>query len=81
MLAGLASTDAAIESIGVMPEPAAMHRWRPGLAGSARKLPVGRLHLDGSPGPTSRTSHDENSPPGISRTPIRGAAPAGAQME
>ena len=81
MLAGLASTEAAIETIGVMPEPAAMQRWRPGLAGSARKLPVGGATSTGSPGPTSRMSHDENIPPGISRTPIRGAPPAGAQME
>ena len=81
VLSGLASTDAAIDSIGVMPEPAAMHRCRPPRAGSARKLPEGSATSTVSPGATWWISHDENMPPGISRTPMRGAAPAGAQME
>ena len=82
MLAGLARTEAAIESIGVMPEPAAMQRCRPGLRRVGAEAAGGRRHLDAAPpGATSRMSHDENIPPGISRTPIRGAPPAGAQIE
>ncbi|MEJ7704860.1 MAG: hypothetical protein WKF47_14930 [Geodermatophilaceae bacterium] len=48
---GSASTDAAIDSIGVMPDPAAMHRWRPPASGSARKLPVGVCTSTLSPAP------------------------------
>ena len=70
-----------MDSIGVMPEPAAMHRCRPPCSGSARKLPVGICTSMTSPGRTSRTSQDENSPSGISRTPMRGEAPAGEQIE
>ena len=58
-----------------------MHRCRPPAAGSARKLPVGVCTSISVPGVTSWTSHWENSPSGISRTPIRGRAPAGAQIE
>ena len=70
-----------MESIGVMPEPAAMQRWRPAMAGSARKLPLGVGTSIVSPGRTWCISQEEKSPPGISRTPMRGAAPAGAQIE
>ena len=75
------STLDAIDSIGVIPEPAAMHRCRPPSAGSARKLPVGVCTSTVSPGRTSCTSQCENIPSGISRTPTRGFAPTGAQIE
>lgn len=80
-VSGWASTVAAIEIIGVMPEPAAISRCRPGSAGSARRLPDGTWTSISVPGRTSRTSQEENMPSGISRTPIRGRAPAGAQIE
>ena len=78
---GLASTEVAIDSIGVMPEPAAMQRCRPASEGSAWKLPVGVCTSTASPALTSCTSQDENIPSGISRTPTRGLAPTGAQIE
>ena len=60
-----------------------MHRCRPpsSIAGSGQKRPLGVCTSISSPGRTSRTSHRENSPSGISRTPTRGRAPAGAQIE
>ena len=70
-----------MESIGVIPEPAAMHRCLPPAEASARKLPEGGCTSMTSPGRTSRTSHREKSPSGTSRTPMRGAVPAGAQIE
>lgn len=78
---GFASTVEAIDSIGVIPDPAAIIRCRPGSDGSARRLPDGTCTSTRSPGRTSWTSHDENIPPGISRTPIRGQPPAGEQIE
>ncbi len=78
---GCARTLLAIDSIGVIPEPAAMHRCRPPTAGSARKLPVGVCTSISVPGVTSRTSHEENIPSGISRTPIRGRSPTAEQIE
>ena len=69
------STVDAIDSIGVMPDPAAMHRWRPPSRAPGRgRTAARRLHLDWSPGATSRTSQRENSPSGTSRTPTRGRA-------
>ena len=47
----------------------------------AGSVPGGVCTSTTSPGRTSRTSQRENSPSGISRTPIRGGAPAGAQIE
>ncbi len=76
-----ASTDEAIESTGVIPEPAATHRCRPPATGSARNRPVGVCTSIRVPGRTSRTSQLENSPAGTSRTPTRGGAPTGAQIE
>ena len=70
-----------MDSIGVMPDPAAMHRCLPPCPGSAWKLPEGVCTSTVSPTATSRTSQEENSPSGISRTPTRGLAPAGAQIE
>ncbi len=66
-----------------MPDPAAMHRWREPLAAPGRgpKAPRGACTSTVSPGRTSRTSQEEKEPPGISRTPIRGDAPTGAQIE
>ena len=79
---GLASTVVAIDSIGVMPEPAAMHRCRPpgrrGRRGSCRE---GVCTSTSVPGVTSWTSQCENRPSGISRTPIRGRSPTAAQIE
>jgi hypothetical protein len=77
----LRSTVEAIESIGVMPDPAAMHRCRPGRSSLAANDPLGVCTSITSPGLTSRISQRENKPSGISRTPMRGAAPAGAQIE
>ncbi|GAA3091929.1 hypothetical protein GCM10020001_003910 [Nonomuraea salmonea] len=71
----------AIDSSGVMPEPAATHRWRSPPSGSACQEPVGGCTSMTVPGRTSWTSQEENRPPGISLTPMRGAAPAGAQIE
>ena len=45
------------------------------------KVPLGTWTSRVSPGLTVRTSQPETAPPATSRTPIRGAAPAGAQME
>ena len=75
---GWRSTVPAIDSIGVIPDPAAMHRWRPpasrGRRGSARSASAPRSR---SPGITSWTSQEEKTPSGISRTPIRGRSPTG----
>lgn len=76
-----ASTDSAMDTIGVMPEPAATRTWWPGVERSGVNRPVGAITSTVSPGRTSSTSHAENSPPGTTRTPMRGAEPAGAQIE
>ena len=46
-----------------------------------QKVPVGVCTSISVPGTTSLTSHEENIPSGIARTPIRGRAPTGAQIE
>ncbi len=81
MAAGSRSTVAAIDSTGVIPEPAAISTWWPPVSGPGVKLPAGTPTEISSPGLTSRTSQRENSPSGTSRTPIRGRAPSGAQIE
>ena len=78
---GLASTDETIDSAGVIPEPATISTWWPATSTSGVKLPLGACTSMRSPGRTSRTSHVETAPSGTSRTPIRGDAPAGAQIE
>ncbi len=70
-----------MESIGVIPEPAAIRTWWPGRVRSGVKAPVGAITSTVSPGRTSLTSQEENRPPGTTRTPMRGCAPAGEQME
>ena len=71
----------ASDSAGVMPDPATTKTWSPGVDRSAVNRPAGGSTSISSPGRTECTSHEENSPPGTSRTPIRSEAPAGAQME
>ena len=51
-----------------------MQRCRAATSGSARKLPLGVCTSTRSPGRTSRSSHREKTPPGTSRTPMRGGA-------
>ena len=80
-VSGLASTEAAIESAGVIPEPATTRTWCATASTSGVKLPVGGRTSMRSPGRTARTNHGDTAPPDTSRTPIRGAAPAGAQIE
>ena len=72
---------AAIDSTGVIPDPAAISTWWPAVAVPGVKLPAGVPTEISSPGRTCRTSQRENSPSGTSRTPIRGRAPSGAQIE
>src|ERR1700684_2675583 len=76
-----ASTEAAIDIIGVMPEPAAIRTCCPGSLRSGGDRPPGAWTSRVSPALTWRTSHPDRAPPGTSRTPIRGADPAGAQIE
>jgi len=71
----------ATESSGVMPDPAAMHRCRSPVDGSACQEPDGLCTSIRVPGTTSRTSHEEKKPSGTSRTPMRSGAPGGAQIE
>lgn len=70
-----------MDIIGVIPDPAAISTWCPGSPGSGVKAPVGGSTSTVSPRRTPCTSQSENSPPGTTRTPIRGGAPAGEQME
>ncbi len=70
-----------MESIGVMPEPAATRTWCPGSPRAGVNRPVGSITSTTSPGRTSRTSQVEKRPSGTTRTPMRGAAPTGAQSE
>src|SRR3982074_142627 len=64
-----------------MPDPAAISTWCAAVSRSGVKFPVGDCTSITSPARTSCTSQLENKPPGISRTPTRGRAPAGAQIE
>ena len=80
-LSSEARTDAAIDIIGVMPEPAAISTWRPGTDRSGVKVPLGTWTSRVSPGLIVRTSQPETAPSATSRTPMRGAAPTGAQIE
>ena len=79
--AGSRSTVAAIDSTGVIPDPAAISTWWPAVAVPGVKRPAGTATEISSPGRTWRTSQRENKPSGTSRTPIRGRAPSGAQIE
>ena len=79
--AGLRSAEAAIDSTGVIPDPAAISTCRPGTRRSAVNDPDGGWTSTRSPGRTSRTSQPETTPPGTSLTPIRSGSPSGAQME
>ena len=81
MSACAASTVAAIESTGVIPEPAATRTWCSPAATSGEKRPCGGPTSISSPGVSRSTSQVENSPVSTRRTPIRGAAPSGAQIE
>ena len=72
---------AAIDSTGVIPDPAAISTWCPDSVRSGVNAPVGVPTSTSSPGRIWCTSQVENSPSGTSRTPIRGRAPAGAQIE
>ncbi len=80
-LSSAARTDAAIDIIGVMPEPAAISTCRPGTVRSGVKVPLGAWTSRVSPALSACTSQPETAPPATSRTPIRGADPAGAQIE
>ncbi len=70
-----------MDSTGVMPEPAAISTCRAALARSGVNVPVGAWTSMRSPGRTSWTNQPDNAPPATSRTPMRGARPAGAQIE
>ncbi len=70
-----------MDSIGVMPEPAAISTWWPGSSRVGVKAPVGGMTSTMSPGRISSTSQEENSPSVTIRTPMRGAAPAGEHSE
>ena len=75
-----ASTACAIDSTGVIPEPAATSACQPSTSDGV-KLPLGGATSISSPGRTWWTSQRENTPPGTSRTPMRGVVPGGAQIE
>src|SRR5882757_1509354 len=70
-----------MDSTGVIPEPAAISPWWVPAASSGVNAPAGGATSTSSPGRTPSTSHSENSPPSIRRTPTRSAAPTGAQIE
>ena len=70
-----------MDSIGVIPEPAAISTCRPGAVRSGLKDPAGACTSMTSPARTWWISHPDTAPPATSRTPIRGACPAGAQIE
>ena len=72
-LSSAARTEAAIDIIGVMPEPAAIRTCRPGTDRSGVKVPLGAWTSRVSPALRVRTSQPETAPPATSRTPIRGA--------
>ena len=76
-----ASSAAAIDSTGVMPEPAAISTCRPRTARSGVNAPDGGWTSIVSPGRVPRTSQPDTHPSGTSRTPIRGARPGGTQIE
>ncbi len=76
-----ASTVEAIERTGVIPEPAAIRAWCSPGRGSGVKRPSGGPTSSSAPAASRSTSHSENSPVSTRRTPIRGAAPSGAQIE
>ena len=77
-----ASSAAAIDSTGVMPEPAAISTCRrPRAARSGVNAPDGGWTSIVSPGRVPRTSQPDTHPSGTSRTPIRGARPGGTQIE
>ena len=76
-----ASTEAAIDSTGVIPLPAAISTCWPAVARSGTNEPDGACTSSTSPGLTLCTSHPDTAPPGTSRTPIRGGWPAAAQIE
>ena len=76
-----ASTVAAIESTGVIPEPAATSTWCSPGATSGLKRPCGGPTSSSSPAASRSTSQVENRPSSTRRTPMRGAAPSGAQIE
>src|ERR1700744_2190093 len=80
-LSSAASTEAAIDIIGVMPEPAAISTWWPGTDRSGVNEPPGLWTWSVSPAFSSRTSQPDTAPPATSRTPIRGGDPAAAQIE
>ena len=81
MSGNAASTLAAMDSTGVIPEPAAIRPWwLPGSISGVNEPDGGATSIS-SPGCNRSTSHSENSPVSTRRTPIRGSAPAGAQIE
>src|SRR5215469_2896664 len=75
------SSDDAIDSTGVMPDPAATSTCSPTADGPGVNVPAGGCTSTTSPGLTSRTSQLETRPPATSRTPMRGGLPGGTQIE
>ena len=76
-----ASTLAAMESTGVIPDPAATRPWCVPGRSSGVNAPDGGATSSSSPATSRSTSHSENKPSVTRRTPTRGAAPACAQIE
>jgi hypothetical protein len=76
-----ASTDPAMDRTGVIPLPAAIRTCCPGACRSGVNDPDGACASTTSPALTSCTSQPDTAPPATSRTPIRGACPAAAQIE
>ena len=70
-----------MDRTGVIPLPAAIRTCCPGARRSGVKDPEGAWTSMTSPARTSCTSHPDTAPPATSRTPIRGADPADAQIE
>jgi hypothetical protein len=74
------STVSMMDSAGVMPDPATTKPWCP-VTSSGVNLPSGGRTSSVSPGASRSTMRAENNPFSTRRTPMRGAAPSGAQME